>query len=158
MLLIKYAVYCKYQTLVLQNQIWNSSNFLTFLSRWCALITSCFFFSLIPLCFAIACNDRLFFVPIVLAKSNYRCCEVFYIVVVVISTTILLALYLRLGAFTYPITTKLSFFRYCLQDDIHKNSLYLQSFELQRDTIAHLITTTVEQVTSATLRGRYLRR
>ena len=37
-------------------------------------------------------------------------------------------------------------------------SLYLQSFELQCDTIAHLITTTVEQVTSATLRGRYLRR
>ena len=115
-------VYCKYQTLVLQNQIWNSSNFLTFLSRWCALITR-FFFSLIPMCFAIACNNRLFFVPIVLAKSNYRCCEVFYIVVVVISTTILLALYLRLGAITYPITVKLSFFRYCLQDDIHKNSL-----------------------------------
>ena len=75
------------------------------------------------MCFAIACNDRLFFVPIVLAKSNYRCCEVFYIVVVVISTTILLVLYLRLGAITYPITAKLSFFRYCLQDDIHKNSL-----------------------------------
>ena len=38
------------------------------------------------------------------------------------------------------------------------NPRKLTYFELQYDAVTHLITSTVEQMTSATLRGRYLRR